>query len=107
MKYKFQKDQLNQLDGDKARMDVAREEYNVFLQGAEEKPALSGKSELGFNHATDLHVANFLECVRTRNRPTAPIALGVQAALVVQMANLSLKHGRRIRWNAEMQKVEM
>ena len=40
-------------------------------------------------------------------RPTAPIALGFEAALVVQMANLSLKHGKRIRWNAEKKEVEV
>jgi hypothetical protein len=107
MKYKLRNDQLNQLDGDKARLDVAREEFNVYRQGAEETPAQSGKSEQGFNHATDLHVANFLECVRTRKRPTAPIALGFEAALAVQMANLSLKHGKRIRWNAEKKEVEI
>jgi hypothetical protein len=33
--------------------------------------------------------------------------LAFQAALVVQMANLSLKHGRRIRWNPAAQKVEI
>jgi hypothetical protein len=29
-----------------------------------------------------------------------------QAALVVQMANLSLKQGRRLRWNAGARRVE-
>jgi len=53
-----------------------------------------------------LHVANFLECVRTRRRPTAPVALGFQAALIVQMANMSWKQGRRLRWNAAARKVE-
>jgi hypothetical protein len=76
------------------------------LRGAEEKIAASMESELGFAHATDLHVANFLECVRTRHRPTAPVALGFQAALVVQMANMSLKQGRRLRWNASERRVE-
>jgi predicted dehydrogenase len=107
MKYKMRNDQLNHLDGDKARLDVAREEFNVYKQGAEDTSAQSGKSELGFNHATDLHVANFVECVRTRKKPTAPIALGFEAALTVQMANLSLKHGKRIRWNAEKKTVEV
>ena len=41
------------------------------------------------------------EAVRTRQTPAAPMKLAFQAALVVQMANLSLKHGRRIRWIAE------
>ncbi len=106
MKYQNRNDQLNQLDGDKARMDVSREECKVFMQGGEDTPAIVKKSERGFGYATDLHVANFLECVRTRKTPTAPMYLGFQAALVVQLANLSLKQGRRMRWNAAARKVE-
>jgi predicted dehydrogenase len=106
MKYKPHNDQLTQLDGDEARLDIGRENWNLYLRGAEEKIAASMESELGFAHATDLHVANFLECVRTRHRPTAPVALGFQAALVVQMANMSLKQGRRLRWNASARRVE-
>ncbi len=107
MKYQLKNDQLNQLDGDKARMDVGREECRVYMQGAEDRPAISSTSKRGFGYATDLHVANFLECVRTRRTPTAPMRVAFQAALVVQMANLSLKHGRRIRWNRETSRVEM
>ena len=107
MKYKLPNDQLNQLDGDKARMDVSREECKVYMQGVEEMAAISKKSERGFSYATDLHVANFLECVLTRKTPTAPMRVAFQAALVVQMANLSMKHGRRIRWNHEKSRVEM
>ena len=98
MKYKSRNDQLNQLGGDAGRMDIGREDLKVFLQGAEEQPVLEKKSEKGFGWATDLHVQNFLECVRTRKTPTAPMKLAFQAALVVQMANLSLKQGRRLRW---------
>jgi predicted dehydrogenase len=107
MRYKGRNDQLNQLDGDRARMDIGREELRVFRQGEEETPALERKSERGFGFATDLHVMNFLECVRTRGRPAAPIEVGFQAALVVQMANLSLDRGRRIKWNAEKKRVEV
>jgi predicted dehydrogenase len=107
MRYKSRNDQMNHLDGDKARMDIGREEFKVFLEGAEETPAIARASERGFGYATLLHVQNFLECVRTRKTPTAPMALGFQAALVVQLANLSLKHGRRIRWNDAAKKVEL
>jgi predicted dehydrogenase len=107
MKYKLRNDQLNQLDGDKARMDVSREEFKVYQRGAEDTAAISKVSERGFGYATDLHAANFLECVRTRKTPTAPMRVAFQAALVVQMANLSLKHGRRIRWNHQINRVEM
>jgi len=107
MRYKSRNDQLNQLDGDRGRMDIGREDCRVYLEGAEEKAAIEKRSEKGFGWATDLHVQNFIECVRTRKRPTAPMRLGFQAALVVQMANLSLRSGRRARWNAERKRVEL
>ena len=99
MRYKSRNDQLNQLDGDQARMDIGRDDLRVFRKGEEDSPAIEKRSASGFGFATDLHVQNFLECVRTRQTPTAPIALGFPAALVVQMANLSLQHGRRMKWN--------
>ena len=105
MQYQLRNDQLNQLDGDAARMDIGREELSVFLRGAEQNPAIVKKSEKGFGFATDLHVQNFLECVRTRQQPTAPMKLAFQAALVVQMANLSLKERRRVTWNAVERRV--
>ena len=106
MQYRTRNDQLNQLDGDQARMDIGREELRVYRKGAEEQVAIEKKSERGFGWATDLHVQNFLDCVRTRKTPNAPMKLAFQAALVVQMANLSLKSGRRMRWNAAANRVE-
>jgi predicted dehydrogenase len=106
MRYKPRNDQLNQLDGDQARLDIGREDFKVYRQGNEEQPEAAQHSELGFGHATDLHVANFLECVKTRQTPTAPVRLGFQAVLVIQMANMALKRGRRLRWNTQANKVE-
>jgi hypothetical protein len=76
------------------------------MKGAEEEPAIVKKSAKGFGYATDLHVENFLDCVRTRKTPTAPMRVAFPAALVVQMANMSLKDGRRYKWNAAAGKVE-
>jgi predicted dehydrogenase len=106
MQYRTRNDQMNHLDGDAARMDIGREDLRIFAKGAEDTPAITAKSEKGFGWATDLHVQNFLDCVRTRKTPTAPMRIAFQAALVVQMANLSLRQGRRLRWNATAQKVE-
>lgn len=104
MKYAPRNDQLNQFDGDRARLDLGREELKVFDQGAEDIPAISSVSKTGFGQATEDHVKNFLECVRTRRQPNAPVEAGFQAALVVQLANLSLRHGCRVRWDAREQR---
>ena len=107
MRYLLRNDQMNQLDGDQARMDIGREECKVYKQGAEDIAAIAKKSEKGFGWATDLHVQNFLECVRTRKTPTATMRLAFQAVIVTQLGNLSLKNGRRMKWNAQSNKVEM
>lgn len=106
MRYKSRNDQLNQLDGDLARLDIGRESFAVYKRGEEEKAAISETSG-GFDKASEAHVANFLECVRTRATPNAPVEKGFQGALIVQMANLSLTRGRRVRWDADRKKVEM
>lgn len=107
MGYRSRNDQMNHLDGDAGRMDIGREDCRVFMQGAEDTPAIENRSAKGFGWATDLHVQNFIDCVRTRHTPTAPMAKGFPAALVVQLANLSLKTGRRVKWNAKLNKVEV
>lgn len=104
MHYPTRLDQLNQFDGDEARMDVGREFLSVFMQAAPETPAITDSGN--FDSASDAHVQNFIECVRTRKQPNGTVEKGFQAALVIQMANLSLETERRIRWNAQTLKVE-
>lgn len=105
MHYPTRLDQLNQFDGDQARMDVGREFLSVFPQANLDTPSITASGS--FAQATDAHIQNFLECVRTRKEPNAPVEKGFQAALVIQMANLSLETGRRVKWNAQTQKVEV
>ena len=105
MKYQSKLDQLNQLDGDQARMDIGREEFKVFRQGDEATPLLTKASARGFGFATELHVRNFLDCVRTRQQPTAPMRIGFQACLITLLANISLKTGQRVRWDDQAGRV--
>ena len=106
MKYKQENDQLTQLDGEKARMDIGREQFAVFQKGQESMPVESLRSAQGFQHSVRLHVRNFLDCVRTRSQPSAPVAVGFQAALVGLMANESLRLGRKVKWNRERKRLE-
>jgi hypothetical protein len=106
MRYKLANDQLNSLDGDKARLDVGRESFALYRLGAEDTPAATGASK-GFSYAAEAHVRNFLECVRTRRPANGTVEAGFQAALVTQMANISLRQQRRVRWNAARRMVEV
>jgi hypothetical protein len=50
--------------------------------------------------STKLHVENFFDCVRTRQRPIADVELGHQASNVAHLANIAYKTGRKLRWDA-------
>lgn len=105
MQYKPVNDQLNQFDGDKARLDVGRDAFSVFQKGREEQAVMQEKSG-GTTKASEDHVKNFLECIRSRKPATATVEGAFQAALVTQMANISLREGRRVRWNNTTKRVE-
>jgi predicted dehydrogenase len=52
--------------------------------------ALTGKSP------TPSHMANWVDCMRSRKTPNAPVELGYRSAVVAHMANLSYRQQRRI-----------
>ena len=45
------------------------------------------------------HVKNFLDCVRNRKTPSAPIQAGHEAARTGWIANLALKRGAKVNWD--------
>ena len=51
------------------------------------------------------HLENFLECVRSRKTPTAPMRAGHEAARASHLANLSLRAGVKMRWNEKAEKA--
>ena len=51
--------------------------------------------------ATGLHVKNFIECVRTRNRPTADVETGHRSTVVAHLGNITFRTGRKIIGNRE------
>jgi hypothetical protein len=41
-----------------------------------------------------LHLQNWIDCVRSRKEPTAPVAAGVSAAAAAHLANQALRTGQ-------------
>jgi predicted dehydrogenase len=53
------------------------------------------------NHAlTALHARNFLDCVVSRARPKADVEIGHRSTTLCHLANISLRVGRRLEWDA-------
>lgn len=55
---------------------------------------------------TIAHLRNFLDCVRSRALPTAGIRVAHEAARASHLGNIALREQRRVRWNAEAERVE-
>jgi predicted dehydrogenase len=52
------------------------------------------------------HLRNWLDCVRSREKPNAHIGVGHQAARTSHIANAALRAGRSVRWNTTSRKIE-
>lgn len=107
MEYSRNNDQLKQYHGDKARLDMGRESYALYLKSRETilRPDAEKQQFGTFDGATREHVLNFLECMRTRQNPHATVEMGFHASLVLCLAMESLRTGRRIRWDAANRKT--
>jgi predicted dehydrogenase len=91
--------------GTNATMYVDRGRYEVHPernQGKYEEFVLgSGKRGQDFYDKPDgelLHLTNWIDCVRSRKRPNAPVEAGVSAAAAAHLGNQALRSGRVVDW---------
>ena len=54
---------------------------------------------------TDQHTRNFLDCVKSRQRPTADVEIGHRSTTFSHLANISLETQLRIEWDAEKERI--
>ena len=54
-----------------------------------------GEAKKGSAHNQN-HMQNWIDCVRSRGTPNAPVDIGYRSAIAVHMANLSYRHKRRL-----------
>lgn len=50
------------------------------------------------------HLNNFLDCVRTRQRPNADVEIGHRSTTVCHLVNISRELGRKLRWNPQTER---
>lgn len=62
--------------------------------------ANTGGDELTFNH-----IKNWMECVRSRKTPNAPIEAGYQHSIATIMSNAAYRTGQRVTFNEKTQEV--
>jgi len=46
------------------------------------------------------HMGNWLECIRTRKDPSAPVEVGHRSVTVCHLGNIAIDLGRKVKWDA-------
>jgi predicted dehydrogenase len=57
------------------------------------------------NEQFDLHARNFLDCVKSRQRPIADVEGGHQTTTTCHLANLSMRLGRKLKWDPVKEEI--
>ena len=101
MRYHSSQDQLKQFHGNKARLDVNREGWSLYPETLtpELKPSRQHTEPGNFARATRDHIRNFLDCIRSRKEPNAPVENGLATAIALVMTIESLRQARRVSFN--------
>ncbi len=68
------------------------------------EPAMPSMEEKG-GDLNELHVRNFLDCVRTRKRPNADVEEGHLSAAMCHLGNIATRLGRSVKWDPESERI--
>lgn len=52
-----------------------------------------------------VHVQNFLDCVKSRAKPTADVEIGHTSIIPCHLGNIAYKTGRTIKWDAQRERI--
>lgn len=99
--------------GSDASMFVDRGGFEVFPEtrngGRDGKRVMnrapSMKMESANNDHVD-HIRNFLDCMKSRQRPISDIEIGHRSTSTCLLGNVAYRSGRRIAWDVEKQEIK-
>lgn len=97
--------------GTKADLDVDRGGYSLRGQKWQRKdPVMAADRESRPENAsqklTAQHIRNFLDCVKSRERPSADVEIGHRTAVFCHLGNIATRLGRSLRWNGTEERFE-
>jgi hypothetical protein len=84
--------------GDEGWVHVNRSRATFEPQSLREVKIKPDETDLSAG-ATGSHYNNFIQCVRSRKDPIAPVEAGHQASYLGMIAEISIKLGRKLRWD--------
>ncbi len=89
-----------QFHGSNGTLFVDRGGFEVYPEGDRMQPIVGPDSDQHYPH-----VLNFLECVKSRERPISDVEIGHRSTSAPLLANTALQIGRKIHWDGENERI--
>ena len=91
--------------GTEATVYLDRSGYEIIPEkGKDRSPKTKGtprKNNFMPRVLSQVHIRNFLDCVKSRKRPIADVEVGQRGTSVAHLGNVALRSGHKIIWDAE------
>ena len=87
---------------DRARLAFYRDDAAYAAGTLTPEPDIYVRSN---GDGTLTHLQNWLDCIRSRKQPNAPIRVGHYAARTSHITNAALRGGRSVKWNASTNEI--
>jgi predicted dehydrogenase len=90
--------------GSKGMLSLSRRGFKVTPEMQGRTPAMEAL-EVKTNDFQDEHARNFLDCMKSRQRPNADVEEGHRTAAMCHLGNIATRLGRSLRWDAVKEQV--
>jgi len=83
---------------------VSVESENVVTEPATIRTSTIGENEIRLYDAKNDHHGNFLDCVRSRKQPSAPVQIAHRSASICQIGAIACALGRKLAWDPKAER---
>ncbi|MBL7111854.1 MAG: Gfo/Idh/MocA family oxidoreductase [Bacteroidales bacterium] len=101
----FQKEHGVSYIGEHGTLQVDRDGWQVLpdwdSKGNLEMDPIPYTKRTGDASGLDMHVENFLKCMKTREKPNADVEIGAHIAKIAHLGNIAYKTGRKVYWDVD------
>lgn len=89
--------------GKDAKIEINRNKFTTNPKDLIPNPPEPAKAEAweGPGWTAKLHIQNWLDCIKTREKPNADVEIGHRSISVSHLANIAREIGRKIQWDPD------
>jgi len=84
------------------RIDNMGQNFVVIPKKLKPKPAIDAERY----HSAHDHVRNFVDCVKSRSEPAAPVELGHRSATVCHLGNIAIHLKSKLKWDPKAERFD-